>query len=80
MKTIGTLVGVIGILWLCYFWTAVSLYPLFRAPMPNLKMVETLTLSSAVACAFSGKTVSRYWWAGVGASLLTFTAIMVRVR
>jgi hypothetical protein len=32
-----------------------------------------------VACAFSGKAVSKYWWAGVAIALLTFTAIMVRV-
>jgi hypothetical protein len=79
MKTLGIAVGVTGVLWLAYFWLAVSLYPHLRTPMPNLKMVETLTLLSAVACAFSGKAVSRYWWAGVAAALLTFTIIMVRV-
>jgi len=80
MKRLGIVVGVLGILWLCYFWTAVSLYPRLRAPMPNLKMVETLTLSSAVACALSGKLVSRYWWAGVAVALLTFAVTMARVN
>lgn len=80
MKRLGIVVGVIGVLWLVYFWMAVSLYPLLRAPMPNLKMVETLTLSSAVACAFSGKAVSRYWWAGVAIALVTFAVIMARVN
>jgi len=79
MRKLGIVVGVMGVLWLAYFWLAVSLYPHFRAAMPSLKMVETLTLVSAVACAFSGKTVSRYWWSGVAASLITFTVIMVRV-
>lgn len=79
MKKLGIAVGVAGILWLVYFWMSVSLYPHVRSPMPNLKMVETLTLVSAVACGFSGKAVSRYWWAGVAAALLTFTVIMVRV-
>lgn len=79
MRKLGIAVGVAGILWLVYFWTSVSLYLHVHAPMPNLKVVETLTLGTAVACAFSGKTVSRYWWAGVAAALLTFTVIMVRV-
>lgn len=80
MKTLGIAVGVIGILWLVYFWMAVSLYPHLRAPMPNLKAVETLALSSAVACALAGKLVSRYWWAGVAAALLTFAVVMARVH
>jgi len=79
MRKLGIAVGVVGVLWLGYFWIAVSLYPFSRAPLPNLKTTETLTLAAAVACAFSGKSVSRYWWAGVAASLLTFTLIMVRV-
>jgi hypothetical protein len=79
MRKLGIAVGVAGILWLAYFWMAVSLYPHFRAALPNLKTVETFTLGSAVACAFSGKAVSKYWWAGVAIALLTFTAIMVRV-
>jgi|HubBroStandDraft_4_1064222.scaffolds.fasta_scaffold00373_4 hypothetical protein len=79
MRKLGIAVGTTGILWLVYFWMSVSLYPHVRSPMPNLKMVETLTLLSAVACAFSGKAVSKYWWAGVAIALLTFTAIMVRV-
>jgi hypothetical protein len=80
LKKFGIAVGATGILWLAYFWMAVSLYPHVRSPMPNLKMVETLTLVSAVACAFSGKAVSRYWWAGVAAALVTFAVIMARVN
>ncbi len=79
MRTLGIAIGVMGVLWLAYFWMAVFLYPYYRVTMPGLKMVETITLGSAVAFAFSGKTVSRYWWSGVAASLLTFTVIMVRV-
>ena len=80
MKRLGIAVGVLGVLWLAYFWMAVSLYPHFHFVMPSLKNVETLTLVSAVACAFSGATVSRKWWAGVAVALFTFTVIMVRVR
>jgi hypothetical protein len=80
MRKLGIAVGAAGVLWLGYFWMAVSIYPYLRAPMPDLKMVETLTLVSAVACAFSGKAVSRYWWAGVAAALVTFAMIMVRVN
>ena len=80
VRKLGMAVGILGVLWLAYFWMAVGLYPHFHFVMPSLKMVETLTLGSAVACAFSGATVSRGWWAGVAASLLTFAVIMVRVR
>lgn len=80
MRKVGIAVGVIGLLWLLYFWTAVASYPRLHAMMPALKMVETLTLGSAAACAFAGATVSRYWWTGVAASLITFAIIMVRVR
>ena len=79
VRRLGIAVGVLGVLWLVYFWLAVSLYPHLHATMPNLKTIQTLTLGSAVACAFSGKTVSRKWWAGVAASLVTFTIIMARV-
>jgi len=80
VRRLGIAVGVLGVLWLAYFWMAVSVYPHVRFAMPSLKMVQTLTLGSAVACAFSGVTVSRYWWTGVAASLVTFAVIMVRVR
>ncbi len=80
MRKLGIAVGVAGVLWLVYFWTAVALYPHVRLAMPNAKTVETLPLWSAVACAFSGATVSRYWWAGVAASLITFAVIMARVH
>ena len=80
MRKLGIAVGVLGVLWLAYFWMAVSLYLHVRFAMPSLKMVETLTLWSAVACAFAGATVSKKWWAGVAVSLFTFTIIMVRVR
>jgi hypothetical protein len=80
MRKLGIVVGVLGLLWITYFWTAVSLYPHVRAGMPTLKTVETFTLGSAAACAFAGATVSRYWWTGVAASLVTFAIIMVRVR
>ena len=79
MRKLGIAVGVLGVFWLVYFWMSVALYPHVAAAMPTLKVVETLTLGSAVACAFSGKTVSRYWWAGVAAALLTFALIMARV-
>jgi|GEM_PF-2753238 hypothetical protein len=80
VRRLGIAVGVLGVLWLAYFWIAVSLYLHVRFSMPSLKVVETLTLGSAVACAISGATVSRRWWAGVAASLFTFAVIMVRVR
>jgi hypothetical protein len=80
MRKLGIAVGVLGMLWLVYFWTAVALYRHIWFPMPNLKLVETFSLGSAVAAAFAGATVSRKWWAGVAASLLTFTVIMVRVN
>ena len=80
MRKLGIAVGVAGVLWLAYFWMAVALFMHVRFAMPNVKMVETLTLWSAVACAFAGATVSKRWWAGVAAALLTFTVIMVRVH
>ena len=79
MRKLGIAVGVLGVLWLAYFWLAVALYPHVHAAMPTLKTIQTFTLGSAVACAFSGKTVSRKWWAGVAASLVTFALIMARV-
>ena len=81
LRKLGITVGVLGVMWLAYFWTAVALYPHVAAVMPTtLKTVQTLTLGSAVACAFSGKTVSRKWWAGVAAALLTFALIMARIH
>ena len=84
LRKLGIAVGVLGVLWLVYFWIAVAFYPHYphvAAGMPTtLKMVQTLTLGSAAACAFSGKTVSRKWWAGVAISLLTFAIIMARVH
>jgi hypothetical protein len=80
LRKLGMAVGVLGVLWLVYFWTAVGLYLRFHFVMPNLKHVQTFTLLSGVACAFSGATVSKKWWAGVAISLLTFTVIMVRVN
>ena len=80
LRKLGIAVGVLGVLWLVYFWISVALYTHVAAVMPTLKTVQTLTLGSAVACAFSGKTVSRKWWAGVAASLVTFALIMARVR
>jgi hypothetical protein len=81
LRKLGIAVGILGVLWLVYFWIAVALYPHVAAVMPTtLKTVQTLTLGSAVACAFSGKTVSRKWWAGVAASLVTFALIMARVH
>ena len=80
VRKLGIAVGVLGVFWLAYFWLAVGCYPRFHFMMPTLKNVQTFTLLSAVACAFSGKTVSRKWWAGVAASLVTFTVIMVRVH
>ena len=80
MRKLGIAVGTLGLLWLAYFWMTVALYPHVRAVMPTLKTVETITLASAAACAFAGATVSRYWWTGVAASLVTFAVIMVRVH
>jgi hypothetical protein len=81
LRKLGIAVGVLGVLWLVYFWIAVALYPHVAAVMPTtLKTIQTLTLGSAVACAFSGKTVSRKWWAGVAASLVTFALMMARVH
>ena len=80
LRKLGIAVGIVGVLWLVYFWTAVGLYPRFHFVMPNLKNVQTFTLLSGVACAFSGATVSKRWWAGVAVSLLTFTVLMVRVH
>src|SRR5271165_4923534 len=80
LRKFGIAVGVLGVLWLVYFWISVALYAHVAAVMPTLKTVQTLTLGSAVACAFSGKTVSRKWWAGVAASLVTFALIMARVH
>ena len=80
LRKLGIAVGVLGVLWLVYFWISVALYPHVAAVMPTLKTVQTFTLGSAVACAFSGKTVSRKWWAGVAVALVTFAVIMVRVR
>ena len=80
LRKLGIAVGLLGLLWLAYFWLAVGFYPRFHFLMPNLKNVETVTLLSGVACAFSGATVSKRWWAGVAVSLFTFTVIMVRVH
>ena len=84
LRKLGIAVGVLGVLWLVDFWIAVALYPHYphvAALMPTtLKMVQTLTLASAAACAFSGKTVSRKWWAGVAVALLTFAIVMARVH
>ena len=84
LRKLGIAVGVLGVLWLVDFWVAVALYPHYprvAALMPTtLKTVQTLTLGSAAACAFSGKTVSKKWWAGVAVSLLTFAIIMARVH
>ncbi|HEY4901242.1 MAG TPA: hypothetical protein VIH91_10535 [Terriglobales bacterium] len=80
MRKVGIAVGVVGVLWLAYFWISVALYPHVATVMPPLKTIQTFTLGSAVACAFSGKTVSRKWWAGVAVALVTFALIMVRVR
>jgi hypothetical protein len=80
MRILGIAVGVVGVLWLAYFWTAVALYPHVHFAMPSLKLVGNFTMGSAAACAFSGATVSRKWWVGIAASLLTFAVIMARVR
>jgi hypothetical protein len=80
MKRLGNAIGVLGVVWLGYFWTAVTLYPHVRLAMPTVHRVVLLTLGSAVAFAFSGAAVSRYWWAGVAASLVTLTIIVARVH
>lgn len=79
MKKVGHAVGVSGLLWLGYFWLAVLLYPHFRVAMPSLNAVVILTFASAAACAFAGAMVSRYWWTGVAASLLTLLIIKARI-
>jgi hypothetical protein len=80
MRNLGIAVGIAGVLWLVYFWISVALYPHVAAVMPSLKTVQTLTLGSAAACAFSGKTVSKRWWVGVAVALVTFALIMARVH
>jgi len=80
MRQIGIAVGVLGVLWLAYFWISVAMYPHVAAVMPSLKTVQTFTLGSAAACAFSGKTVSKKWWAGIAVALVTFALIMARAQ
>ena len=84
LRKLGIVIGVLGVLWLADFWIAVALYPRYphvAAVMPTtLKTVQTLTLGSAAAFAFSGKTVSKKWWAGVAVALLTFAIVMARVH
>src|ERR1035438_10259292 len=53
LRKLGIAVGVLGMLWLVYFWIAVALYPHVAPVMPTtLKTGQTLTLGSAAACAF----------------------------
>src|ERR1035441_686070 len=51
LRKLGIAVGIVGVLWLAYFWLAVCCYPRFHFVMPNLKSVQTFTLLSGVACA-----------------------------
>ena len=80
MKAIANLIGTVGLLWIAYFWFAVFCYPRVRVPIPNLNGVVSLTLGSAVLCAFAGKEVSKRWWAGVALALITLTVIFARVH
>jgi hypothetical protein len=56
---------------------AVSTFPGSDA---NLEDSRDSDPGSGVACAFLGATVSRYWWSGVAASLVTLALIMIRVN
>ena len=80
MQKFGNAVGILGLLWLGYFWLAVGLYPHLRMAMPKLNAVGILTFASAAACGFAGATVSRYWWTGVAAALITVLIIKARVH
>lgn len=80
MKVFGNVVGTVGLLWIAYFWLAVFWYPRVRLTTPNLNGVVTLTVLSAALCALAGKLVSKRWWAGILAAIITLIIIYGRIN
>ena len=80
MKMICNVAGGLGLLWIVYFWMAVLLYGQVRIVVPNLNHIVTLTMAAAAACALAGKTVSRKWWVGVAACLITLAVVLSRAH
>jgi hypothetical protein len=80
MKLIWNAAAGLGLSWIVYFWIAVLLYGQIRVVVPNRNTVVALTMCAAALCSLAGKTVSRKWWAGVAACLVTLAVILSRVH